>query len=174
MDTYIPQIIASGIVVILLPLSRYVSHKLVVKYGRLIQMPEQRVLQVRQVINILINITFIFTLAIVWGVQPENLLLGLSSIFAVIGVAMFAQWSILSNITAGLVMFFTAPFRVGDRIHILDKDIPIIATIENIQTFYTHIRTDDNELIVIPNNLFLQKTVSIKKDSIDSTVEGDY
>lgn len=60
-------------------------------------------------------------------------------------------------------MFFNAPFRVGDRIHIIDKDIPIIATIENIQAFYTHIRTDDDELIVIPNNLFLQKVVSVMK-----------
>jgi small-conductance mechanosensitive channel len=103
-------------------------------------------------------------IAIIWGVNPNNLLLSLSSIFAIIGVAMFAQWSMLSNITAGLIMFFTAPFRIGDRIHIIDKDFPIIATIESIQTFYTHIRTDDNELIVMPNNLFLQKIVSIKKD----------
>jgi small-conductance mechanosensitive channel len=62
-------------------------------------------------------------------------------------------------------MFFNAPFRIGDRIRIIDKDIPILATIESIQTFYTHIRTGDDELIVIPNNLFLQKIVSIKKDS---------
>ena len=61
-------------------------------------------------------------------------------------------------------MFFNAPFHVGDRIHIIDKDLSVIATIENIQTFYTHIRTEENELIVMPNNLFLQKIVSIKKD----------
>jgi small-conductance mechanosensitive channel len=79
---------------------------------------------------------------------------------------MFAQWSILSNITAGIIMFFSAPYSVGDRIHLIDKDLPIKATIENIQTFYTHIRTDENELIVIPNNLFLQKIVSVIKDRI--------
>ncbi|MDR2914305.1 MAG: mechanosensitive ion channel family protein, partial [Tannerella sp.] len=120
--------------------------------------------QVKRILSILLNITFLFMIAIIWGVNPNNLLLSLSSIFAIIGVAMFAQWSMLSNITAGLIMFFTAPFRIGDRIHIIDKDFPIIATIESIQTFYTHIRTDDNELIVMPNNLFLQKIVSIKKD----------
>ncbi|MDH6358505.1 mechanosensitive ion channel domain-containing protein [Parabacteroides sp. PF5-9] len=167
MNVYIPQIVASGIAVVLLPLSRYVSYKLIVKYGQLIQMPQQRILQVKQVVSILLNILFIFTIAIVWGVQPHNILLGLSSVFAVIGVAFFAQWSILSNITAGLILFFTAPFRVGDQIHIIDKDIPIIATIENIQTFYTHIRTIEGELIVIPNNLFLQKIVSVKK-GVDS------
>lgn len=158
------QLIASVISILLLPISKLVARKIVTKYGRLIQMPDVRIAQVKRIISILLNITFVFTIAIIWGVKPNNLLLGLSSVFAIIGVAMFAQWSILSNMTAGLVMFFTAPFRIGDRIHIMDKDIPIIATIESIQTFYTHIRTDENELIVIPNNLFLQKIVSIKKD----------
>lgn len=161
MKEYMPQIIASAIVIVLLPISRYLLSKLVVKSGRIIQMPESRVLQIRQVVNMLINMLFFISLAIIWGVQPDNILLGLSSVFAVIGVAFFAQWSILSNITAGIIMFFNAPFRVGDRIHIIDKDIPIIATIENIQTFYTHIRTEKDELIVIPNNLFLQKIVSV-------------
>ena len=163
MNAYIPQIIASAVVLVLLPLSRYIAKKLVSKYGRIIRMPEPRVLQVKRVISILISVTLIFTLAIIWGVDPKNLLLGLSSVFAVIGVAMFAQWSVLSNITAGLIMFFSAPFQVGDQINIIDKDIPIIATIESIQTFYTHIRTLEDELIVIPNNLFLQKIVSVKK-----------
>ncbi|NDV83686.1 mechanosensitive ion channel domain-containing protein [Bacteroides sp. 51] len=158
---YLPQIIASAILIVLLPVSRYLFSKIVVKSGHIIQMPEARILQVRKVVSIIINILFFLSLGIIWGVNPDNILLGLSSVFAVIGVAFFAQWSILSNITAGIIMFFNAPFKVGDRIHIIDKDIPIVATIENIQTFYTHIRTEEGELIVIPNNLFLQKIVSV-------------
>jgi Small-conductance mechanosensitive channel len=164
-EDYLLQIIASIVVIILLPLSRWLAKKLISKYGQLVQIAEARIEQVKRIILILLNITFIFIVMLVWGVNPNNLLLSLSSIFAIIGVAMFAQWSMLSNMTAGLIMFFTAPFRIGDRIHILDKDVPIIATIESIQTFYTHIRTDENELIVIPNNLFLQKIVSIKKSA---------
>lgn len=164
MREYLPQIIASAIVIILLPTSRYLASKLIIKSGELIRMPESRTLQTKKIVSIILNITFIFTLAIIWGVNPDNILVGLSSVFAVIGVAFFAQWSILSNITAGILMFFNAPFRVGDRINIIDKDLPIVATIENIHTFYTHLRTEENELIVIPNNLFLQKIVSIKKD----------
>jgi len=165
MEEYIPQIIATGIAIVLLILSKFITKKLILQYSQLMHKTAgNRMLQVQRIIDIILNITFIFIVAIIWGVRPHNLMLGLSSIFAIIGVAFFAQWSILSNITAGIIMFFTAPFRIGDRIHILDKDIPIIATIENIQTFYTHIRTDENELIVIPNNLFLQKIVSVKDD----------
>lgn len=163
MKDYLLQTVASVIVIILLPFSKLVARKLISKYGKLMQIQDARIKQMKQVISMLLSVTFVFIIAIIWGVKPNNILLGLSSIFAIIGVAMFAQWSMLSNITAGILMFFTAPFRIGDRIHIIDKDIPIIATIESIQTFYTHIRTDENELIVIPNNLFLQKIVSIKK-----------
>ena len=160
---YLIQIILSAVIIILLPVTRVIVKKIVYKYGRLIQIPDVRIEQVKHLISIMLNIIFLFIIAIVWGVKPGNLLLGLSSVFALVGVAMFAQWSVLSNITAGLIMFFSAPFRIGDKINIIDKDIPIIATIESIHTYYTHIRTDDNELIVIPNNLFLQKIISIKK-----------
>ena len=161
---YLFQVILSAVVIILLPIARVIAKKIVFKYGSLTQRPNVRIEHVKHLISILLNITFLFIIAIIWGVKPGNLLLGLSSVFAFVGVAMFAQWSVLSNITAGLIMFFSAPFRIGDRIHIIDKDIPIIATIEGIHTFYAHVRTDEDELIVIPNNLFLQKIVSIKKE----------
>lgn len=164
MKMYIPQIIATVIAIILLPLARVVISKLIHQYGLLIHTSEKRIASIKRIIFIILNITFIFIATIIWGVNPENLLVGLSSVFAVIGVAFFAQWSILSNITAGIIIFFTAPYKIGDRIHIIDKDLPIFATIENIHTFYTHIRTDENELIVIPNNIFLQKVVSIKEE----------
>jgi small-conductance mechanosensitive channel len=165
-EDYFLQIVASVVVVLLLIIAKYISKKLIKKYTQLLNKSELRALQMKQIMNILLNILFVFIITIIWGLDPRNLLLGLSSVFAVIGVAMFAQWSILSNITAGIIMFFSAPYSVGDRIHLIDKDLPIRATIENIQTFYTHIRTDEDELIVIPNNLFLQKIVSVieKKD----------
>ncbi|MCD8102904.1 MAG: mechanosensitive ion channel family protein [Alistipes sp.] len=162
LKTFLPQIIATVVAVLLLWLSKMVTAKIVNKYGTLLQKSEIRRLQIRQVISILLNILFIIVIAFIWGVKTNNLWVAISSIIAILGVALFAQWSVLSNVTAGIIMFFGAPFRVGDEITIIDKDIPIEATIENIHTFYTHIRKSDGQLIVIPNNLFLQKIVSIK------------
>ncbi|MCC8019421.1 MAG: mechanosensitive ion channel family protein [Rikenellaceae bacterium] len=159
---FLPQIIATVVAVLLLWLSKMVTAKIVNKYGTLLQKSEIRRLQIRQVISILLNILFFIVIAFIWGVKTNNLWVAISSIIAILGVALFAQWSVLSNVTAGIIMFFGAPFRVGDDITIIDKDIPIEATIENIHTFYTHIRKPDGQLIVIPNNLFLQKIVSIK------------
>jgi len=163
MEDYLLQIISTVIATLLLWMFKYLAHKLTNSYGTKLRKSEIRKKQIRQLISISLNLLFIIIIAIIWGVQTRNLFVALSSIFAVIGVALFAQWSVLSNVTAGVIMYFSAPFRVGDNIRIIDKDAPIEAVIENIQAFYTHIRTKDNELIVLPNNLFLQKIVSIKE-----------
>ena len=90
-----------------------------------------------------------------------------SSIFAVIGIGLFAIWSILSNVTSGIIMFFSFPYKVGDKIKIHDKDFPIEAIIEDIRAFQLHLRLDDGNLVTYPNNLILQKPVSlIEKDAI--------
>lgn len=164
---YQVQLVATGISIVVFILVKYVAKKLVKKYGKLTHKTEGRMAQVKQIIAIMINVLFIFSVAIIWGVKTQNLLGGLITTVTFLGVALFAQWSVLSNITAGIVMFFSAPYRLGDKIKIVDKDIPITATIESIKTFYTHIRTDEGELIVLPNNIFLQKVVSILTEKED-------
>lgn len=161
MYQYIPQIIASAVVILSVPVSKYITRKLIRKSGILRLRNENRIAHIIRVIYILINFTSVIALTIIWGVQPQHMLVAMSSIFAVIGVAMFAQWSMLSNITAGIIIFFTTPFRIGDEIKILDKDTPIVATIEDILTFHTHLRTSEGELVIVPNSLFLQKIVSV-------------
>lgn len=116
-------------------------------------------------INILIVLIASFLLALAWGVGVGDLALLFSSVFAVIGVALFAIWSILSNITAGIILFFSFPYKIGNKIRIHDKDLPIEAIIEDIKAFHLHLRTSDGELITYPNNLILQKAVSlVEKD----------
>jgi small-conductance mechanosensitive channel len=87
--------------------------------------------------------------------------------FAVVGVAAFAQWSILSNVTAGIVLFFSYPFKIGDKIRIHDKDFPIEAEIEDIKAFYILLKSNEGELITFPNNLLMQKGISIVNEPIE-------
>lgn len=161
MERYIIQIIATVILLISLPIIKYVVKRLIIKYAIFSKKIEARTKQVVRVFNIMINVMFAICFVIIWGVDPQNLLVALSSIFAVIGVAMFAQWSLLSNITAGIIIFFTSTFRVGDYIRILDKDMPFDAIVEDILSFHTLLRTHNGEIISYPNSLFFQKGVSI-------------
>lgn len=109
LEKYIPQLIASGIVIVVLYLIRFVVHKVVMYYGQLLQKSTVRRKQIKQILYVLLNILLVFALAIIWGVNPENLLIGLSSIFAVIGVAMFAQCLFLVILQLVLSCFLMSP-----------------------------------------------------------------
>ncbi|MCG6450386.1 mechanosensitive ion channel family protein [Vibrio parahaemolyticus] len=97
--------------------------------------------------------------AIITGIGYGDVSLFLSSIFAVLGVAFIAQWSILSNITASFLIFFVFPYRVGDRIKVVDKDEDISGEIQEISMCHVLIKHDNGNLITYPNNQILQKAV---------------
>jgi small-conductance mechanosensitive channel len=99
----------------------------------------------------------------------------LSSAFAVIGVALFASWSILSNITAGVILFFSFPFKIGDHIRIFDKELEGVNEfwIEDIKAYHVHLRTPSGELVTYPNNLFLQKAVTLLEPEVVDSEGSD-
>ena len=72
---------------------------------------------------------------------------------------MFAQWSILSNVTASIIIFFTFPARVGDKIRIVDGENSIEGTIQEISLFQIELKDSDSHTVLYPNNLLLQKPV---------------
>lgn len=98
----------------------------------------------------------------------------LSSIFAVVGVGLFAQWSILSNITASMIIFFGFPYRIGDRIKIADRDEDMCGIIEEISMFHVILRRDDGNLITYPNSMLLQKAVIKIEHPVEQVVEPEY
>lgn len=109
--------------------------------------------------------------AFILGINIEDIVVVFSSVFAVLGITLFANWSILSNVTSGIVMFFSFPYKIGDKIRIHDKDYEVQGIIEDIRSFQLHVRKDDGELITYPNNLMLQKAVSlIEKDAFNSNI----
>ena len=114
-----------------------------------------------------INYAVLFTIALglifIWGVDYNDVSSLLLSVFAVIGIGFFAQWSILSNITSGVIMFFIFPYKIGDYIKVHDKEHDYQGTIEDIKTFHIIIRSQKGEMITYPNSLILQKGVSVIK-----------
>lgn len=160
---YFSQIIGTAVAVVMLPLVKFTVRKVARKVSTALHKTRARERQVRYVVGAVLNTVFVIVLVTLWGVEPQNLLVWLSGVAAFFGVALFSRRSILSNITAGVIMFFSAPYHVGGTVKIIDKDTPIDnATIEKIGSFYTRIRTSDGEMIVIPNHLFMQKMVGIK------------
>lgn len=168
LQEYTKEFIATAVVGIALIFLRFVTTKLVRKYAKSNQNLEHRTNLVIKYLHLFVNILAVIALIIVWGVQAKDITIALSSITTVVGVAMFAQWSILSNITSGIILFFSFPFKIGDRIKIHDKDFPIQAEIEDIGAFHVFLRTIDGEKIIFPNNLLLQKGISILENDFQT------
>ncbi|MGQ7944255.1 mechanosensitive ion channel domain-containing protein [Flavobacterium sp. WC2509] len=162
-NQYIKEEISTGVLLLIVFLSRAIFSKIIRKYAKTSEIIERRTNLVIKYINILITVLALITLILIWGVQAKDIFITLSSIATIIGVAMFAQWSILSNITSGIILFFSFPFKIGDVILIHDKDFIEEGEIEDIGAFHVTMRSKEGEIIIYPNNLFFQKGISIIK-----------
>ena len=146
------------------------------KIGRAKRIIPKRVYYVTKFSHFIIILMSILFLAVIWNVQLGGVMIFASSIFAVIGVALFAQWSILSNLTSSIIIFFTFPARVGDKIKIVDGDNSIVGEIIEISLFQIEILDENDNIVLYPNNLFLQKPIiklknKIKKEDVIETTD---
>jgi len=101
-------------------------------------------------------LTIVFS---VFGVNQSELAVFIGSLLTIMGIAFFAQWSILSNITSGIIIFFNHPIKLDDTIIIIDKDYEIEGRVSDVGLFFVILKTPNNEQITIPNNLFIQKMI---------------
>lgn len=166
-SNFTKEVVATGIVLLLILVLRLIIARLVRRYAKSSSIIEHRTNLVIKYIHLLINILATIALIVIWGVKRDEIFLTLSSIATVVGVAMFAQWSILSNITSGIILFFSFPFKIGDVIKVHDRDFPIEAEIIDINAFHTLLQTKSGERITYPNNLLLQKGISIINEPYD-------
>ena len=147
----------------------FVSHRLsmsaIRRYGNNRHVSVYRITYISKTISFGLIALYAIILINISGFEYTQISTFLASVFAVIGMAFFAQWSILSNISASLIIFFGFPYRVGDHIKVVDKDDDIQGIIEEITLFHVLIRRG-NELITYPNTLILQKGV-IKNPGLD-------
>lgn len=120
-----------------------------------------RIRPIQKSINFFNFVTLVTVVTAIWGVQQENILTFITSFLTVVGIALVAQWSILSNISSAIIIFISHPIKLGESISIIDKEFDIKGQVSDIGLFYVILKTDTNEKIVIPNNVFLQKATKI-------------
>ena len=81
---------------------------------------------------------------------------GILASSAVVGLIVgFASRSTLANFIAGILIAFTQPVRLGDRVEIGDT----AGTVEEIGLTYTFIKTDANARLIIPNERLASDTI---------------
>ncbi len=153
------KILETAISIILFFLLRLISNKLVERTVRSNVLQKTRGKIVKKIMLVgLITITLIFILT-VWGVDQSELFMFMASFLTVMGIALFAQWSHLSNLTSGIIIFFNHSAKLDDTVTIIDKDYAIEGRISDIGFFFIKLKTKEDEEVLIPNNIFLQKMV---------------
>jgi len=86
------------------------------------------------------------------GVQTTSLIAVLGAAGLAVGLALQGS---LSNLASGVIIIALRPFKVGDYVEAgVNAGI-----IENIQLFYTKMRTPDNRELLIPNSSITSSTV---------------
>ena len=83
-------------------------------------------------------------------------------------MALFASWSLLSNVTAYFVISFNPAFVRGNFLQVIDLDNYIEGYIAEVNLFHTKLITERRETILYPNNLLLMKPCQVNpRDRLD-------
>jgi small-conductance mechanosensitive channel len=154
------KIIETFVILVMYLLLRGMSNKLIAKNlsRKLIQ--ESRGIIIRKAIKLILITLCVALLLIIWGVNQSDLAAYIGSILTVVGVAFFAQWSILSNITSSVIIFFSHPVRIDDVVIIMEgKDYEVEGKVMDIGLFFVTLKTAEGQEITLPNNIFIQKMV---------------
>ncbi len=156
------QIIETSIVIVVYIIAFFIINVLINNTLKNVQLQRARRKIIIKAVHLFTTLTAIVLLAAIWGLKQSEIALFASTILTALGIAFFAQWSLLSNITSSLILFFNHPLKIGDHIKTLDKENPFEGEITDLTYFFVHLVTKDGEIITIPNSLILQKSISIK------------
>jgi len=153
------QIGASLILILFYFILRAITRRLVSRHAFKNKIELSRELYIKKLTNYLLFILILILIAGIWEISFKGLSLGFASVFTVIGVALFAHWSLLSNLTASIIIYFFFPYKIGGKISIIEGNNTISGTILDITLFYVKVKTDQEKEISIPNNLVFQKII---------------
>ncbi|MBP9152790.1 MAG: mechanosensitive ion channel [Flavobacteriales bacterium] len=156
------QLIESVIAVFGYIVSWQLAKKIIEGAALKYEYPKPRVKITLKIVHTVFFLLFASFLLFIWGVNQNELVYFISSLLTVVGIAFLAQWSILSNITATLVIFFSHPVKIGDTITIMDKDFEIEGRVSDIGIFFLIIKTEEGDQITLPSNVFMQKMIKKK------------
>jgi small-conductance mechanosensitive channel len=161
MKTISIQIIETSVVIVVYILSYFATKTIINNALKNTHLQRGRRKIMIKTINLLLTLTALILLSAIWGLKQNEIAFFATSILTAFGIAFFAQWSLLSNITSGIILFFNHPLKIGDCIEVLDKDYSFSGEISDLTYFFIHLKSSNDKIITIPNSLILQKSIII-------------
>lgn len=173
MEQYKIRIIETFIMIVGYIITHYITKFFVNDTLKQTHLQRGRRKMIIKAFQLLSFLTATVLLAAIWGLKQNEIAVFAGTILTALGIAFFAQWSLLSNVTSSLLLFFNHPVKIGDKLKVLDKDYPFEGEIVDLTYFFVHIKTNDGGITTIPNSLLLQKSITVieKNNTIKSKSE---
>ncbi len=150
---------------ITIAISIYKLTDLLISIELLKRLPRSNVEVIRKVVKWVTVLTVVLVLLGISGLLRSIISIVMLVIGTIIFLA-FAGWSIIGNITAGIVLMVWKPFQIGDTIEIIPENIA--GKVEDITLMFIKIRTVKGEEIYIPNTLVIQRFIKNMKPNYES------
>lgn len=106
-------------------------------------------------IKTVLYILLVFMIAGGFGVDAASIVAIIGSAGVAIGLALQGS---LSNFAGGVLILLLKPFKVGD--YIIEDSNKNEGTVQEIQLFYTKLVTADNKIIVLPNGILANNSLT--------------
>lgn len=168
MDTQNIKIVETLVILVLYVVTFFVIKTIINNTLKKAELQRARRKIIIKAIHLFTSITVVILIVGIWGLKQNEIVVFASAILATLGIAFFAQWSLLSNITSSIILFFNHPLKLGDTIKVLDKEYPLEGEVTDLTYFFVYLKNKNGETITIPNSIFLQKLISVieNKDEI--------
>ena len=153
---------ASVIAFICYLIASSITKRLVIRYSLAKGIEDKRSLPIRKVFRLLWFFAFLIALGFIWGYDLRGLYAASAGIFALLGIGFFAVWSILSNVTTSIIIFFRFPMKIGDTIRLPEVG-DLSGRVADITLFHIILEGSDGNKIAVPNNVAIQKILEIKR-----------
>lgn len=141
------------------------SRRLLGRLSTTYSLPAEVALGTGRITSFLIGAAAVVAILERLGVSGMVLWTAFTGFTAVAAVAFFAAWSVLSNIFCAILIFATRPFRLNDRIEMLENGEKrgLGGQVVDINLIFTTLREENDNgeesLLRIPNSLFFQRSI---------------
>lgn len=160
-DTFWKEIIATLLVLVIYVVLRAVAGGVIKRHTHKHGLAKERSIYISKFFTFSFTSLLLIAIGFIWDFSFKGVF---ASFFAVAGVALFASWSMLSNMTASVILFFNAPFKIGSSIKILDGDDSVEGKVKDITFFAIIIEDADKNIVSYPNNVAIQKAIIQKRE----------
>ena len=145
--------VLGGVLLVTLIVARLVDRRLARRDLPAATITRYQVLR-RSVITTIVFVGVLSALLVI--PQVRAVATGILASSAVVGIIVgFAAQKTIGNFIAGLLIAFSQPIRLGDRVEIENQ----MGVVEEIGLTYTFIRLEDNDRLVIPNERIASDTI---------------